>query len=99
MKDGERVGGRRKSPLVRTGSGDAGIESAAVAFRLSHVFTNPEEFDPERYAPGREEDKAQPFSHTTFGGGRHGCMGETFAYLQVPTEVVHSCTTGVVLGG
>ena len=59
--------------------------------RLSHVFTNPEEFDPERYAPGREEDKAQPFSHTTFGGGRHGCMGETFAYLQVPTEGVHSC--------
>ena len=29
-----------------------------------------------------------PFSFTAFGGGRHGCMGENFAYMQVrPVEL------------
>eukprot|EP00850_Spirogloea_muscicola_P020340 SM000213S06805 [mRNA] locus=s213:36513:40075:+ [translate_table: standard] len=51
---------------------------------LPHVFTNPESFDPLRFAPGREEDKkAGAFAYTSFGGGRHGCMGETFAYMQI----------------
>lgn len=36
-----------------------------------------------RYLPPREEDKVKPFSYVGFGGGRHGCMGTNFAYLQV----------------
>ncbi|KAK9908024.1 hypothetical protein WJX75_001750 [Coccomyxa subellipsoidea] len=57
--------------------------SPAFAHRLPHVFRNPDEFDPERFVPPREEDKAAPFSFIGFGGGRHGCMGSNFAILQI----------------
>ena len=36
-------------------------------------------------AAPRVEDKALPFSFIGFGGGRHGCMGQNFAYLQIKT--------------
>lgn len=61
--------------------------SPAFAHRLPHVFRNPDEFDPERFVPPREEDKAAPFSFIGFGGGRHGCMGSNFAILQVSSRL------------
>lgn len=48
-------------------------------------FPNPEKFDPDRYVRG--EDKAKSFAFNAFGGGRHGCLGEQFGYLQVKTIV------------
>ncbi|KAF9689034.1 hypothetical protein SADUNF_Sadunf01G0049900 [Salix dunnii] len=58
--------------------------SPAFANRLPHVFKDPDSYDPERFAFGREEDKAAgAFSYISFGGGRHGCLGEPFAYLQI----------------
>ncbi|KAK4270567.1 hypothetical protein QN277_023587 [Acacia crassicarpa] len=58
--------------------------SPAFANRLPHVFKDPDSYDPDRFAPGREEDKvAGAFSYISFGGGRHGCLGEPFAYLQI----------------
>ncbi|KAG2246163.1 hypothetical protein Bca52824_085791 [Brassica carinata] len=58
--------------------------SPAFANRLPHVFKNPDSYDPDRFSPGREEDKAAgAFSYISFGGGRHGCLGEPFAYLQI----------------
>ncbi|PON57015.1 Cytochrome P450, E-class, group IV [Parasponia andersonii] len=58
--------------------------SPAFANRLPHVFKDPDRYDPDRFAVGREEDKvAGPFSYISFGGGRHGCLGEPFAYLQI----------------
>lgn len=58
--------------------------SPAFANRLPHVFKDPDSYDPDRFAVGREEDKAAgPFSYISFGGGRHGCLGEPFAYLQI----------------
>ena len=57
--------------------------SPAFSHRLPQVFPRPDAFEPERWAPPREEDKAAPFSFIGFGGGRHGCMGSNFAYLQV----------------
>ena len=60
--------------------------SPAFANRLPYVYENPDSFDPDRFGPGREEDKtAGPFSYLSFGGGRHGCLGEPFAYLQIKT--------------
>jgi sterol 14-demethylase len=32
--------------------------SPAVANRLPHVFRDPDAYDPDRFAPGRSEDKA-----------------------------------------
>ncbi|KAF3334442.1 cytochrome P450-like protein [Carex littledalei] len=69
--------------------------SPAFANRLPHIYKDPDRpsksphslnrsYDPDRYAPGREEDKAAgQFSYISFGGGRHGCLGEPFAYLQI----------------
>lgn len=58
--------------------------SPAFANRLPHVFKEPDRYDPDRFAVGREEDKAAgAFSYISFGGGRHGCLGEPFAYLQI----------------
>ncbi|CAH9052249.1 unnamed protein product [Cuscuta epithymum] len=58
--------------------------SPAFANRLPHIYKDPDTYDPDRFAPGRDEDKAAgPFSYISFGGGRHGCLGEPFAYLQI----------------
>ncbi|KAF9605241.1 hypothetical protein IFM89_014638 [Coptis chinensis] len=58
--------------------------SPAFANRLPHIFKDPDVYDPNRFAAGREEDKAAgAFSYISFGGGRHGCLGEPFAYLQI----------------
>ena len=64
--------------------------SPAFSHRLPHVFPRPDDFDPERFAPPREEDKAAPFSFIGFGGGRHGCMGSNFAILQARAHVQKS---------
>ncbi|KAL0421648.1 UNVERIFIED_CONTAM: Sterol 14-demethylase [Sesamum latifolium] len=58
--------------------------SPAFANRLPHIYKDPDTYDPDRFAPGRDEDKAAgAFSYISFGGGRHGCLGEPFAYLQI----------------
>lgn len=60
------------------------VTSPAVSHRIPTIFHDPDRFDPERFAPGREEDK-EPFTFISFGGGRHKCMGNAFALLQVKT--------------
>ncbi|KAL8556345.1 hypothetical protein ACS0TY_003964 [Phlomoides rotata] len=58
--------------------------SPAFANRLPHIYKDPDTYDPDRFASGRDEDKAAgAFSYIAFGGGRHGCLGEPFAYLQI----------------
>ena len=36
-----------------------------------------------RFLAPRDEDKATPYGFIGFGGGRHGCLGSNFAYLQI----------------
>ncbi|KAF0924631.1 hypothetical protein E2562_010234 [Oryza meyeriana var. granulata] len=48
---------------------------------LPHVYHNPSEFDPDRFSAGREEGGG--LAYTSFGGGRHACVGEAFAYMQI----------------
>ena len=60
--------------------------SPMVAHRDEEVFENALEYDPDRYGPGREEDK-RPFAYISFGGGRHKCMGNAFAILQIKTII------------
>lgn len=59
--------------------------SPTFSHRLPYVFKDADEFQPDRFIAPREEDKAKPFSYIGFGGGRHGCMGQNFAYLQIKT--------------
>ncbi len=60
------------------------LVSPTVTHRMPDVFRDPDRFDPDRYAPGREEDK-RPFAFQAFGGGRHKCLGNAFALLQIKT--------------
>jgi sterol 14-demethylase len=57
--------------------------SPAVANRLPECFQDPERFDPDRYGPGREEDRRHPYGWIPFGGGRHRCVGAAFAMMQL----------------
>ena len=50
------------------------------------AFASPDTFDPDRFAPPREEGKGT-LAFCAFGGGVHGCLGEQFGYLQVKTIV------------
>lgn len=60
------------------------VTSPAVSHQISSIFKDPARFDPDRFGPGREEDKNK-FNYISFGGGRHKCMGNAFALLQVKT--------------
>ena len=65
--------------------GDIVAVSPPVGHRLETVFKNPLEFEPERFFADREEDLKEKNSFMAFGGGRHGCLGERFGFLQVKT--------------
>ena len=56
--------------------------SLSVSNRLPEAFPDAERFDPTRYLEPREEDK-RDFSYIAFGGGRHKCLGNAFAILQI----------------
>jgi len=53
--------------------------SPLMSHRLPHVFANPHLFDPDRFGPGREEDRKTQYSLIGFGGGKHRCLGYFFA--------------------
>ena len=59
------------------------MASPAVAHRIPDVFPDPHRFDPDRFGPGREEDKRHPMGWIAFGAGKHRCMGIVFAQLQL----------------
>jgi sterol 14-demethylase len=58
----------------------------AMSTALSNLdpacFEDPLRFDPDRFAPPREEDVKHPFAYVPFGGGRHRCLGANFALMQ-----------------
>ncbi|GAB1539350.1 cytochrome P450 [Scytonema sp. NUACC21] len=49
----------------------------------SSIYTQPELFDPQRFAPERAEDKAKPFGYVPFGGGMRECPGKEFGKLVI----------------
>ena len=49
----------------------------------SEYFTDPQNFDPERFSPNRAEDRSHKFAWSPFGGGAHKCIGMHFATMQV----------------
>ena len=67
----------------RAPAGGLAMVSPAVSHRLPEIFRNPDRYDPDRFAPGREEDRKHSYTLIGFGGGRHRCIGLTFAQQQV----------------
>jgi cytochrome P450 len=59
----------------------------AVMVHLSHhlpeIWSSPESFDPERFAPDRREDKRHRHAWEPFGGGVHKCLGMAFAGAEI----------------
>ncbi len=53
--------------------------------RLPHCFADPDRFDPERFAPPREEHKRTPDAFLPFSGGPRLCLGIYFATTMVRT--------------
>ena len=59
------------------------VISPMLTHRMSEIYAAPTRFDPERFAPPREEDKQHPFALIGFGGGIHSCIGFEFAQMQM----------------
>jgi retinoid hydroxylase len=54
-----------------------------LTHRMSEIYREPDLFDPDRFAPPREEDKKQPYSLIGFGGGMHSCIGVELAKMEM----------------
>jgi len=57
--------------------------SPSVSNRLPEDFPEPEAFRPDRYLDPREEDRLNPWTWIPFGAGRHRCVGQAFAMMQL----------------
>ena len=64
-------------------AGAMALVSPAVSHRLPHLFSDPDVFRPDRFAPPENEDRQHHFALIGFGGGKHKCMGKNFAYMQL----------------
>lgn len=58
-----------KMPEGEVGSGVFVAYSLTDAHMNPNVYTDPDVFDPERFAPGREEDKREPYAFLGWGAG------------------------------
>ena len=54
-----------------------------LTHRLPEIYKDPDTFDPDRFAPPREEDTKQPYSLIGFGGGVHSCIGIELAKMEM----------------
>ena len=54
-----------------------------MTHRLPEIYQDPDTFDPNRFAPPREEDRKQPYSLIGFGGGVHSCIGVELAQMEM----------------
>lgn len=62
--------------------GETVVTSPSFVHRLDSVFEEPHKYKPERF---EDDDAYEAFSFQAFGGGRHTCLGEVFAYMQIKT--------------
>lgn len=54
-----------------------------AAHKDERCYTNPQEFDPDRFSAERAEQKRYDFSLVGFGGGPRVCLGLAFAQLEM----------------
>ena len=63
--------------------------SIAASHLIPGIFAAPERFDPDRFAPPREEHKCMPYALVGFGGGPRICIGINFAQVEIKAMVSH----------
>jgi cytochrome P450 len=61
--------------------------SILTSHLIPEIFKNPWDFDPDRFAPPREEHKKVPYSLVGFGGGPRICIGINFAQVEIKALV------------
>lgn len=59
-----------------------------AAHRDPSIYRNPDQFDPDRFSPERNEGNV-PFSLVGFGGGPRICVGYAFAQLEMKLMLSH----------
>lgn len=57
--------------------------SPRVSNRIAEDFPEPERFDPSRYLDERQEDLQNRWTWIPFGAGKHRCVGNAFAMMQM----------------
>jgi sterol 14-demethylase len=57
--------------------------SPRVSNRIAEDFPDPELFDPGRYLDPRQEDLQNRWTWIPFGAGKHRCVGNAFAMMQL----------------
>jgi cytochrome P450 len=60
----------------------------SVNHRLPELWTDPKEFDPDRFIEPRSEHKRHRYAFAPWGGGAHKCIGMGLGQLEVKT-VMH----------
>ena len=57
--------------------------SPPVNQTLPGIWEDRDTFDPERFVDASASTSEDRFNYVPFGAGRHRCIGESFAYVQV----------------
>lgn len=57
--------------------------SPRVSNRIAEDFPSPSDFDPGRYIDPRQEDLQNRWTWIPFGAGKHRCVGNAFAMMQM----------------
>jgi len=66
--------------------------SAAATHALPGLWSHPTRFDPDRFAPPREEHRRVPYALIGFGGGPRICIGRSLARLELALFVARALT-------
>lgn len=59
------------------------VVSPLLTHRLSEFYSEPHDFNPNRFSPPHKEDKQHPFALIGFGGGVHRCLGHELAQMEI----------------
>ncbi|KAK2150111.1 hypothetical protein LSH36_423g02010 [Paralvinella palmiformis] len=59
--------------------------SPTTNHRLPDTWENFDQYDPDRFLDKTGATSEEKFSYIPFGAGRHRCIGESFAYIQIKT--------------
>jgi len=70
-------------------AGTMAFYSIVASHMLPHILPHPMVFDPDRFAPPREEHKKHPYALVGFGGGPRICIGINFAQVEIKAMVSH----------
>jgi len=67
----------------RIPTGTVVAASPRVSNRIAEDFPEPDAFEPGRYIDPRQEDLANRWTWIPFGAGKHRCVGNAFAMMQL----------------